>query len=174
MTISLRKCFNCASRRGLDVPTTAHTGKLLIETLSSSMSRLSTRASLGSSRSQIAAIVSSSGRIVGTSFSEWTAMSMRPSSSASSSSFVKTPFPPITESGSVFKSPEVLMISMLTSTAGPANASFALTHSACVSASLEPREPMTKLSLIFDCDRNYSSRPKTSRHACMVSESLVS
>src|SRR5919205_9732 len=64
---------------------------------------------------------------------------MRPSSSASSISFVKTPLPPITDNGSLFTSPVVFMTSMRTS--NPRRRSRAC--SACQSASFEPREPIT-------------------------------
>ena len=101
-----------------------------------------TSTSRASSRLQTAASFKPSGTIVGKSFSEWTATSTRWSSRASSSSFVNTPLPPITESGSVFTSPVVLIISMRISLPGLRKESCALTHSAWTRASFEPREPM--------------------------------
>src|SRR5690242_5937585 len=74
------------------------------------------------------------------SFAECTATSMRPSSSASSSSLTNTPREPISPKGFVrSRSPAVVIGTSAISTPGPRNRSAA--SSACVSASREPREP---------------------------------
>ena len=75
------------------------------------------------------------------SLAEWTATSMRPASNASSISLTNTPRSPISPNGRVrSRSPAVVIgtnaISM------PSRRSTAPACSACVSASLEPREPM--------------------------------
>jgi hypothetical protein len=74
------------------------------------------------------------------SLAECTAMSIRPSSSASSSSLTKTPREPISPNGLVrSRSPAVVIGTSAISTPGRRKRSEA--SSACVSASREPREP---------------------------------
>src|SRR6266511_3640298 len=78
------------------------------------------------------------------SLAECTATSMRPSSNASSSSFTKTPRAPISPNGRVrSRSPAVVIGTSASSTPGPR--SRAAERSACVRASLLPREP-TRIS----------------------------
>ena len=101
--------LSCAARRGEDVPTSAPTGN----SPSTSPSR-ATRASRGSLRSGIAAIVNLGSSAVGRSLCECTAASARPSSIASRSALVKTPTPR-DSMGAEDSSPTVLMI---TSSAG--------------------------------------------------------
>ena len=74
-----------------------------------------TSASRGSSRSSTQASAKPAGRSIGTSLSECTAMSARPSSSASSSSFTNRPLPPtlLSERSRIW-SPRVVMPSRLT------------------------------------------------------------
>ena len=92
MTRSGRRASNWAARLGEEVPTRAPSG---------SASRLGapTSRSHTSARSSIAAMASSGGRIVSTSFIEWTARSIRPSIRAESSSLVHSALPPISEIG---------------------------------------------------------------------------
>ena len=89
------RCFKIWHlRRRLEVPTFAPCGnsaKLLYV--------FETKASNGSSRSQITASVNPSGNAIGTSFMECTAKSARPSSNASSNSFTNKPLPPILAKG---------------------------------------------------------------------------
>ena len=76
---------------------------------------LDTNASRGSSRAEIAASTKPSGTSIGTSFSECTARSARPSRSAVSSSLMNRPLPPIVASGrSSTRSPCVVMPSSST------------------------------------------------------------
>lgn len=56
-------------------------------------------ASLTSSRGRLHGKIVFSGRYVGTSFIEWTAISISPLMRASSISFVNNPFPPISARG---------------------------------------------------------------------------
>src|SRR5262245_3082608 len=80
------------------------------------------------------------------SFAEWTATSIRPSSSASSSSLTKTPRSPIWPNGFVrSRSPAVVIGTSAISIPGARIASAA--SSACVSASLLPRLP-TRSSIL--------------------------
>src|SRR6201988_1022583 len=71
-------------------------------------------------------------------------MSMRLSSRASSSSLVNTPLPPISDKGSDFTSPVVLITSIWISRPGFRSIRRAFACSACQSARREPREPMIK------------------------------
>src|SRR6266581_8456290 len=105
---------NCASRRRLDVPTMLPGGNASRVAL-----RFDTRQSRGSSLAVIAARQKGSGRRIGTSFAECTAISARPTSSAASSSLTKRPLPPIWASGrSTIWSPRVVIPRMLTSQFG--------------------------------------------------------
>ena len=81
------------------------------------------------------------------SFAEWTATSIRPSSSASSSSLTKTPREPISPKGFVrSRSPAVVIGTSAISIASPRPArSLSAACSAWVRASLLPREP-TRMS----------------------------
>src|SRR5205809_533775 len=75
------------------------------------------------------------------SFAECTATSIRPSRSASSSSLTNTPRAPISPNGRVrSRSPAVVIGTSAIST--PERRSRVAASSACVSASLLPREPM--------------------------------
>src|SRR5215813_2623469 len=104
-------------------------------------------ASRGSSRSGTAASTSPSGSSVGRSLRECTARSARPSRSASSISFVKRPLVPTLANGtSVILSPVVLMISMRHWCPSPP--SCASTQRACQSASCDPRDAMTSMSVL--------------------------
>lgn len=70
-------------------------------------------ASRTSSRGRLHGSIVFSGKYVGTSFIEWTAMSMSPFNSASSISLVNKPFPPMSASGWLsILSPVVLIISI--------------------------------------------------------------
>ena len=101
---SARARITCACRRTELVPIRAPFGKS-----ANDFALCERNASRGSSRGSNAAMPSPSGKIVGTSFIEWTARSMRPSSSASPSSLVKRPLPPASASErSWIRSPDVL------------------------------------------------------------------
>ena len=101
---------SCILRRRLVVPTFAPCGRSL------NLANFSLIiASLVSSREQMAASLSPSGKTTGTSFRLCTAMSVSPFSMLSSSSFVKSPLPPIFASGvSRITSPFVFMPSSTT------------------------------------------------------------
>ena len=97
-------------------------------------------ASRGSSRRRYAPITSPSGSVAVRSFAEWAATSIRRSSSASSSSLTKTPREPISPKGRVrSRSPAVVIGTNAIST--PGRRSRTAASSACVRASLLPREP---------------------------------
>ena len=89
-----RRVSSCAWRRRLDVPTMLPRGSS-----SNDAYVLETKASRGSSRSQIQKRPRPSGKSMGTSFIECTAMSASFSSSAVSSSLTNKPLPPIFDSG---------------------------------------------------------------------------
>ena len=84
-----RNARNKAMRRRLDVPTTAPSGKA-----SRSAYLFDTNASRGSSRSITQASSNPCGNSIGTSLSECTAKSARPSSIATSNSLTNRPLPP--------------------------------------------------------------------------------
>ncbi len=115
-----RSAFSCACRRRLLVPMRAFCG---------SASKLAwfteTKASRGSTRSGIAAIVNGAASSVGRSFRLCTARSIRPAKSASSISLVNIPLPspcaPATSANGTccMVSPRVLMISIVTSCPAP-------------------------------------------------------
>ena len=135
-----RSAFNCAARRGLDVPTSAFCGSVAIESAPINRSRTSARGS-------IAAIWKISGRTVSTSFIECTAMSMVESISARSSSLVHKALPPISASGRLWSlSPDDNIGTRCTvSAAHPCAAhKAALVISACAKASGEDRVPIRK------------------------------
>ena len=97
-------------------------------------------ASRGSSRGRNAPIASPSGSVAVRSFAEWTATSIRRSSSASSSSLTKTPREPISPNGRErSRSPVVVIGTSASSIPGARSAERA--RSAWVSASLLPRLP---------------------------------
>ena len=101
-------------------------------------------ASRGSSRSRYAPTARPSGSVDVMSFAECTATSMRCSSSASSSSFTKTPREPISPNGfERSRSPAVVIGTSAISMPGARRCAAA--SSACVSASLLPRLP-TRIS----------------------------
>ena len=98
-----------------------------------------------SARSSIAAIANRSGRIVSTSFIEWTERSVRPSARQASSSLVHSALPPTSASGrSWITSPEVVIgtISIAPSFQPCAARNASATRCAWTSASGEPRVPM--------------------------------
>ena len=100
--MSGRNCCSWHCLRKLEVPTTAPTGKsskdVIFGALPSS-AKGSTKASRGSSRSQMTPKVSPSGKAIGTSFVECTAISARPSNKAASNSFTNRPLPPTFANG---------------------------------------------------------------------------
>ena len=109
-----RACSSCALRRRLDVPTFAPCGRF-----SSVLYFGLTTASPGSKRSVMAEMTSPSGTSVGISLRLCTAMSMPPASISCSSSFVKSPLPPILASGaSRILSPFVVMSFFSTRSSG--------------------------------------------------------
>src|SRR5215207_7312143 len=82
------------------------------------------------------------------SFAEWTATSILPSSSASSSSLTKTPRSPIWPNGFVrSRSPAVVIGTSAISMPGPRSRLHA--SSACVSASLLPRLPTLRSTVLL-------------------------
>jgi hypothetical protein len=98
------------------------------------------RASRGSSRGGYAPTASPSASVEVMSLAEWTATSILPARSASSSSFTNTPRLPISPNGRVrSRSPAVVIGTSAISTPGRRSASLA--RSAWVSASLLPRDP---------------------------------
>ncbi len=132
-----RMCFTCACRRRLLVPTRAPCRRFAnVEP---------TRQSRTSSRRQTAGNISREGMSVGTSFTLCTARSIVSSSSASSSSLINIPFPPICGSGArCILSPLVLMMTISASTPVAAN-SCLRTDSACHLASMLPRVPIRRI-----------------------------
>ena len=128
-------------RRKLDVPTTAPGGSS-----ASDAYWFDTKASRGSSRAITQARLKPSGKSMGTSLRECTAMSARPSSSATSSSLTKRPLPPtLLRERSKIWSPRVVMPNSVTLC--PLRNSKALTCSACQSAKRLSRVAITKLGL---------------------------
>src|SRR5262245_62371615 len=103
-------------------------------------------ASRGSSRARYAPTARPSASVEVMSLAECTATSIRPASSASSSSLTKTPRSPIWPNGFVrSRSPAVVIGTSAISTPGPRIALAA--SSACVSASRLPRLP-TRISML--------------------------
>src|SRR5208282_4736579 len=137
-----RRRSNCAWRRSDAVPMLAPLGK---------PERLGAfaeiNASRGSSRGNTQAISSPSGSQVSTSFSEWTARSIRPASNASSISLVKRPLPPISpRRRSCTRSPVVRIVTISTAPGG-ARSGWAATRRSRTSAAWRsaiglPRVPM--------------------------------
>ena len=150
-----RKAFKSATRRRLDVPTTAPCGKScrLWVWLGRDVAAPiccgccgNTNASCGSSRSITQANSKPAGSSIGTSFRLCTARSARPSASAVSSSLTNSPLPPTLESDrSKIWSPCVVIGNK--STVCPSACSCALTCSACQSAKRLSRVAIT----IFIC-----------------------
>mmetsp|Transcript_2771 Transcript_2771/g.6662 ORF Transcript_2771/g.6662 Transcript_2771/m.6662 type:complete len:254 (+) Transcript_2771:470-1231(+) len=107
MTLKEGNLFRiCARRRSDALPMTDPSGSSASELPTGEM-KASRTSSLGSVQGRTVP----SGRYVGTSFIECTAMSTRPSRRASSISFVNRPFPPMSASGCCSTlSPVVLMI----------------------------------------------------------------
>src|SRR5213593_2186353 len=104
------------------------------------------KASRGSSRSGIAPNTIPAGSWKGTSFMLWTARSIRPSTSASSISFVKSPFPPIFARGtSRILSPVVLIGTSSTANSGQRCSSWLFVQFACQSARALPRVPSRRV-----------------------------
>ena len=85
-----KRACNCAERRRLEVPTTAPAGKS-----SSEAYWLEMNASCAFSRAVTQASAKPSGRFIGTSLSECTAISAEPLCNATSSSLTNRPLPPI-------------------------------------------------------------------------------
>src|SRR5439155_1392221 len=92
--MSGRRASNCALRRGDEVPIRAPFGSAARLCAPTSRSR-------GSARGSIAAIASCGGRIVSTSFIEWTDRSVRCSPRRRSSSLVHSALPPTSASGRI-------------------------------------------------------------------------
>ena len=139
---SRRANSTCAWRRRLAVPTFAPAGNA-----ASVCAFKLTNASRGSSRSGTHASTMPSGKRVGRSFKEWIARSMRPSNSASSSSFVNSPLPPASISvRSWMRSPLVTIgtMSNASSRSPRIAAKRARVWPVCASDSFEPRAPMRK------------------------------
>src|SRR5262245_61209405 len=104
-------------------------------------------ASRASSRARYAPTTRPSASVEVMSFAEWTATSIRPSRSASSSSFTNTPRSPICPKGFVrSRSPAVVIGTSAISMPGPRSRSQA--SSACVSASLLPRLPTLRSTVV--------------------------
>lgn len=143
--ISGRSANSIACRRGLVVATLAPEGNICSPQCSSQ-----TNASRASTRCGIAASANLSSSVVGRSFSECTARSIRPSNSASSISLIKIPFASsgvpsanvvgAINPGSCIWSPTVRITSI--STVYPFARSCAATWFACHNASCEPRDPI--------------------------------
>ena len=135
-----RRLKSCAARLGLAVPTRAPRGSASIDDAPINRSR-------ASARGRMAAISRSTGRMVSTSFIEWTAASIRPPFSAASSSRVHNALPPISASArSCTLSP---LATSGTSSTDPspqpcAAISAAAAILACASASGERRVPRRK------------------------------
>ena len=145
---SIFKSGRCAlsstRRRRLEVPTTAPCGS------SAKLAYLfDTKASCGSSRVITQARAKPSGKSIGTSLSECTAMSARPSCKATSSSLTNRPLPPtLLSDRSKIWSPNVVMPS--SSTCQPnCFSSSALTCSACHSARRLSRVAITTFLTTF-------------------------
>src|SRR6185436_4106287 len=90
-----------------------------------------------------------SGSQVGTSFMEWTAMSISPASNASSISLVNRPLPPISLNGRSCTLSPVVLMTQISMAPGAASCGWAAIRRARVSsawarASGEPRVPMRK------------------------------
>lgn len=118
--------LSCARLRGLPVATSAGTSAPSFE--------MST--SRASSRGRKQGIERPSGESTGISFALWTAKSARPSSRASSSSFVKSPLPPCSSSDhDSFLSPVVLNSTISYSESGILAEKYATAMRACVTAS---------------------------------------
>ena len=128
MRKSGRSARSSTVRRRLEVPTIAPCGRSVNLAYCGD-----TQASRGSSRSITQASSKPSGSSIGTSLSECTAMSARPSSSATSSSLTNSPLPPtlLSERSRIW-SPRVVMPSSVTR--WPRACNSALTCSACHSA----------------------------------------
>src|SRR4051794_2942767 len=106
------------------------------------------RASRGSSRSRYAPTMSPATSLEVMSFAECTATSMRPSSSASSSSLTNTPRSPIWPNGfERSRSPAVVIGTSAISI--PERRIRSAASSACVSASLLPRLPILRSTLVL-------------------------
>ena len=120
-----------------------------------------TSASRGSSRSRYAPTTRPSGSDAVMSFAECTAMSMRCSSSASSSSLTKTPREPISPNGFVRSRSPAVVIGM-SAISMPGARRRAAARSACVSASLLPRLP-TRISTARALSRRLAAHRRTAR-----------
>ena len=129
---------SCLRRRTLPVPTVAPAGSA--ENFSRAM-----KTSAVSSRSSTARTSSPAVMRPGRSLQLCTAMSMPPSSSAFSISFVNNPFTPApvsrTSENSERRSPEVVIIFTSICKSGNAPSSAVLRSSTCASASALPRVP---------------------------------
>lgn len=165
--ISGRSASNIACRRGLVVATLAPEGSICSPQCSSQ-----TKASRASTLDGIAASVNRSSNVVGKSFSECTARSIRPAMSASSISLMKMPFasrgvPSSYVAGalnpaSCIRSPTVRMTSI--STVWPFARSLSATWFACHSASCEPLDP-TRIVCVVTVNRIPVPPPRNSAHS---------
>ena len=148
MTRSGRSQRSCRARRMLLVPMTAPCGRASKVRASLAMSTSAVGA-----RSRTAVMARPGGLWPGRSFRLWTATSMVPPSRASSSSLVKSPFPPASAARmrlrSSFTSPRVTKTFCSTSSPGSAASKAARVSSACASASAEPRVPRMKRVIVF-------------------------
>ena len=159
MRRSGRRAASWHRRRRLEVPTVAPGGST-----SSPANRTETSASRGSARAMTTGRCSSGGSSTGTSFIEWTAMSARPSSSASSSSLMKSPLPPTFASGaSSILSPLVRIATSSTSRPGCSARNAAATCSACQSASGLRRVAILRSVTADRTPRAPRGRPATAR-----------
>ena len=149
-----RACRSWAARRRLLVPMRGSWPSLSKVNPSRAINTSS-----GTSRSGIAPMHRPAGISAGMSFMLWTAISIRPASSASSISFTNSPLPPTLARGtSRILSPLVLMIFRATRVPGWRVSSRALIQLACHRASLLPRVPMVIVDPISDRSPRSSKR----------------
>mmetsp|Transcript_33342 Transcript_33342/g.79059 ORF Transcript_33342/g.79059 Transcript_33342/m.79059 type:complete len:355 (+) Transcript_33342:217-1281(+) len=141
----LERIWHC--RRSAALPTTAPSGSS-----DRDLYFRDTKTSRVSSRGRLQGRTVPSGRYVGTSFMECTAMSILPSSRASSISLVKSPLPPMSASGWLrILSPVVLIILISSAPSSLSSGKFffrrSLVKYAWASASGLPRVPMVRVFL---------------------------
>ena len=155
MVRSGRWAKSWAARRVLLVPTTAPDGKVAnVQPLRA------TRASRTSARVVMAPKVRPGLSSTGRSFSEWTAMSMRPSHRASSSSAVNNPLPPIAGSAlpcAWVRSPWVIKGSMRQVRVGQAACRRLMIWLLCHKARSEVRLPRMSVDVDIGLPRTFSS-----------------
>mmetsp|Transcript_44 Transcript_44/g.177 ORF Transcript_44/g.177 Transcript_44/m.177 type:complete len:289 (+) Transcript_44:329-1195(+) len=159
---------SCDWRRRDAVPTTAPSGNCDKESYFKHKN-----ASLTSSRGNMHGNTIPSGKYVGTSFIECTAMSMRPSSKASSSSRVNKPLPPISANGwSKTLSPVVLMMQISNAPSSASSGKFSFNKSrvmyACASASGDPRVPIFTMGASTAALTTIDARARVAHLACFL------